>query len=382
LFGWQTEFTKGKKLFMNKRNIILYVLLTLVLTACGGASESGVSSEAGADLSKKFKWKMVTTWPANFPIFQEGAERFADDVRTMSNDRLDIHVYAGGELVPALQVFDAVSNGVVEMGHGSPYYWAGKVPEAQFFSSVPFGMTAKGMNAWLYNAGGLELWNEIYKPFNLMAFPMGNTGVQMGGWFNKQINSMEDIKGLRMRIPGLGGKVFKKAGGNPVLMAGSEVYTALERGTIDATEWVGPFHDMRLGLNRAANYYYYPGWHEPGTVFELMINDSKWSLLPKDLQKIVETAAAATSEWIYAQMEFHNQQALTELKTKKNIKILEFPDEVLSSLKRLTKETLDEEAAASPAFKRVYDAYENFRANYAGWDELSEESYQASLRLE
>jgi len=266
-------------------------------------------------------------------------------VRTVSNDRLDIHVYAGGELVPALQVFDAVSNGVVEMGHGSPYYWAGKVPEAQFFSSVPFGMTAKGMNAWLYNAGGLELWNEIYKPFNLMAFPMGNTGVQMGGWFNKQINSMEDIKGLRMRIPGLGGKVFKKAGGNPVLMAGSEVYTALERGTIDATEWVGPFHDMRLGLNRAANFYYYPGWHEPGTVFELMINDSKWSLLPKDLQKIVETAAAATSEWIYAQMEFHNQQALTELKTKQNVQILEFPEEVLSSFKQLTKQTLDEEAA-------------------------------------
>ncbi len=367
---------------MNKRNIILYALLTLILTACGGASEPSVSSEAGADLSKKFKWKMVTTWPANFPIFQEGAERFADDVRTMSNGRLDVHVYAGGELVPALQVFDAVSAGTVEMGHGSPYYWAGKVPEAQFFSSVPFGMTAKGMNAWLYNAGGLELWNEIYKPFNLMALPMGNTGVQMGGWFNKQINSMEDIKGLRMRIPGLGGKVFKKAGGNPVLMAGSEVYTALERGTIDATEWVGPFHDMRLGLNRAANFYYYPGWHEPGTVFELMINDAKWSLLPKDLQKIVETAAAATSEWIYAQMEFHNQQALTELKTKQNVQILEFPEEVLSSLKQLTKETLDEEAAASPAFKRVYDAYESFRANYAGWDELSEESYQSSLRLD
>jgi TRAP-type mannitol/chloroaromatic compound transport system substrate-binding protein len=367
---------------MNKRKFFFYVLLTLVLTACGGASDTGVSGEADANLSKKFKWKMVTTWPANFPIFQEGAERFADDVREMTNGRLDIHVYAGGELVPPLQVFDAVSNGVVEMGHGSPYYWAGKVPEAQFFSSVPFGMTAKGMNAWLYNAGGLELWNEIYKPFNLRALPMGNTGVQMGGWFNKEINSLEDIKGLRMRIPGLGGKVFKKAGGNPVLMAGSEVYTALERGTIDATEWVGPFHDMRLGLNRAANFYYYPGWHEPGTVFELMINDSKWSLLPKDLQKIVETAAAATSEWIYAQMEYHNQLALIELRTKQNVQILEFPEEVLSKLKHLTRETLDEEAAASPAFKRVYDAYESFRASYEGWDELSEEAYQASLRLE
>jgi TRAP-type mannitol/chloroaromatic compound transport system substrate-binding protein len=255
------------------------------------------------------------------------------------------------------------------------------VPEAQFFSSVPFGMTAKGMNAWLYNAGGLELWNEIYKPFNLIAMPMGNTGVQMGGWFNKQINSMEDIRGLRMRIPGLGGKVFKKAGGNPVLMAGSEIYTALERGTLDATEWVGPFHDMRLGLNRAAKYYYYPGWHEPGTVFELMINNSKWSLLPKDLQKIVETAAAANSEWIYAQMEYHNQEALKELRTKQNVQIIEFPKEVLSEFKRLAKETLDEEAVANPKFKQVYEAYETFRTSYEGWDELSEESYQAGLRL-
>ena len=367
---------------MNKQHLFLTFLLTLFLTACGGTTDPAASGDSVTDHSKTFKWKMVTTWPANFPIFQEGAERFADDVRVMSNGRLDIHVYAGGELVPALQVFDAVSNGVVEMGHGSPYYWAGKVPEAQFFSSVPFGMTAKGMNAWLYNAGGLELWNEIYKPFNLIAMPMGNTGVQMGGWFNKQINTMDDIHGLRMRIPGLGGKVFKKAGGNPVLMAGSEIYTALERGTLDATEWVGPFHDMRLGLNRAAKYYYYPGWHEPGTVFELMINNTKWSLLPEDLQKIVQTAAAANSEWIYAQMEFHNQQALKELRTKQNVQIIEFPKEVLSEFKRLTKETLDEEAAANAMFKQVYEAYESFRADYEDWDELSEESYQASLRLE
>jgi TRAP-type mannitol/chloroaromatic compound transport system substrate-binding protein len=377
----KTVFTKGKIIIMNKRNIFFYLLISVFITACGSGTESNTTG-AVADLSKTFNWKMVTTWPANFPIFQEGAEKFAEDVRTMSNGRLDIHVYAGGELVPALQVFDAVSQGQIEMGHGSPYYWAGKVPEAQFFSSVPFGMTAKGMNAWLYNGGGLELWQEIYKPFNLTAFPMGNTGVQMGGWFNKEINSLEDVKGLRMRIPGLGGKVFKKAGGNPVLMAGGEIYTALERGTIDATEWVAPFHDMRLGLNRAAKFYYYPGWHEPGTVFELMINDAKWMTLPEDLQRIVEVSAAATSEWIYAQMEFHNQQALIELKTKQNIQILEFPEEVLLELKRLTKETLDESAAENPEFKRVYDAYENFRTSYQAWDEFSEEAYQDSLRLE
>lgn len=368
---------------MNKWNILIYVLIGIVITACGDGSETGADSgkQAGIDQAEVFKWKMVTTWPANFPIFQEGAEKFADDVRSMSNDRLDIQVYAGGELVPALQAFDAVSQGVVEMGHGSPYYWAGKIPAAQFFSSVPFGLTAKGMNAWLYNGGGLELWREIYKPFNLTVFPMGNTGQQMGGWFNKKINSLDDISGLRMRIPGLGGKVFKKAGGNPVLMAGGEIYTALERGTIDATEWVAPFHDLRLGLNRAANFYYYPGWHEPGTVFELMINLSNWALLPPDLQKIVEVAAAATGAWLYAQMEFHNQQALKELKTKQHVQILAFPTEVLVELQRLTEATLDEEAAANPEFKRVYRAYEDFRTSYRGWSELADEAYRDSLRL-
>lgn len=356
-------------------------LLCLLLAACGGSGDSGQASANTETTSQQvFKWKMVTTWPANFPIFQEGAEKFAADVKIMSNGRLDVHVYAGGELVPPLQVFDAVSQGTVEMGHGSPYYWAGKVPEAQFFSSVPFGMTAKGMNAWLYHGGGLELWKEVYAPFNLVPMPMGNTGVQMGGWFNKKIDTLEDIKGLRMRIPGLGGKVFKRAGGNPVLLAGSEVYTALERGTIDATEWVAPFHDMRLGLNRAAKYYYFPGWHEPGTEFELMINAQAWGQLPKDLQLIVETAAAAVSEWIYAQMEFNNQAALKELRTKQNVEVLEFPPEVLAELKRLTKETLDEEASKNPAFKRVYEAYSTFNESYKDWSKMSDEAYMKALR--
>jgi len=274
-------------------------LFCLMLSAC---DRPDANTATATDSNRIFKWKMVTTWPANFPIFQEGAQKFSEDVKIMSRGRLEIQVYAGGELVPALQVFDAVSQGTVEMGHGSAYYWAGKMPEAQFFSSVPFGMTAKGMHAWLYHGGGLELWRETYRPFNLIPFPMGNTGVQMGGWFNKKIETLDDVKGLRMRIPGLGGKVLKKAGGNPVLMAGAEIYTALERGTIDATEWVAPFHDLRLGLNRAARYYYYPGWHEPGTAFELIININNWRQLPEDLQRVVTVAAAASNQWIYTQM--------------------------------------------------------------------------------
>lgn len=354
------------------------VLAVLLLSACGGGSTDTATGDI--DTSKKYYWKMVTTWPANFPIFQEGAKKFAEDVKAMSNGRLTIQVFAGGELVPPLQVFDAVSQGTVEMGHGSAYYWAGKVPAAQFFSTVPFGMTARGMNAWLYAGGGLELWNELYEPFNLIAYPMGNTGVQMGGWFNKRIDSVADLKGLRMRIPGLGGKVFKKAGGNPVLMAGSEIYTALERGTLDATEWVAPFHDQRLGLNRTAQYYYYPGWHEPGTAFELMINKGKWEKLPADLQKMVQVAARANSEWIYAEMEFHNQEALQTLKQQKNVEVLEFPEDVLGELKAMTKVTLDEEAGKSADFKRVYDAYQSFMQSYAEWSQMSEDSYQKALK--
>ncbi len=362
---------------MSKRNLLLPLLLVW-LAGCGDTGQQQGGGAVTVDTSHVYRWKMVTTWPANFPIFQEGAQQFADEVRVMSNGRLDIQVFAGGELVPALQAFDAVSQGSVEMGHGSAYYWAGKVPEAQFFSTVPFGMTVRGMHAWLYHGGGLELWREIYQPFNVYPIPMGNSGIQMGGWFKKRIDSVTDLQGLRMRMPGLGGKVLKKAGGNPVLMSGGEIYTALERGIIDATEWVAPFHDLRLGLNRAARYYYYPGWHEPGTEFELLINTERWQQLPEDLKKIVETAAAANSERIYIAMEYHNSQALKELNAKQNIEVLEFPAEVIVELRRLTEVTLNEEAENNPRFKRVYENYIQFQRSYAQWDAMTERAYQRS----
>jgi len=223
------------------------------------------------------------------------------------------------------------------------------------------------MNAWLYNGGGLKLWREVYKPFHVIPFPLGNTGVQMGGWFNKEINSLDDIKGLKMRIPGLGGKVLAKAGGNPILLAGSEVYTALERNTIDATEWIGPYHDQRLGLYRAAKYYYYPGWHEPGTVLELTVNQRAWDSLPTDLQDIISNAAMAENLRMFAEMEQKNASALAELKAHKDIKIRRFPDDVLAKLRILTDETLAEEAAQNPKFKRVYAAYQAFRTKDNAW---------------
>lgn len=350
-------------------------LLALTLTACGPEDQAGPG--AAATNNKVYNWKMVTTWPPGFPVLQEGAERFAANVKAMSNGRINIKVYAGGELIPALQTFDAVSQGTVEMGHGSAYYWAGKVPEAQFFSTVPFGMTPRGMNAWIYHGGGLELWRETYKPFHVVPFALGNTGVQMGGWFNKEINSVDDLQGLKMRIPGLGGKVFAKAGGNPVLLAGSEVYTALERNTIDATEWIGPYHDQRLGLYRAAKYYYYPGWHEPGTVLELTVNQRAWDSLTPDLQAIISHAAESENVLMLSEMEQKNMSALKELQARDDIEIRRFPDDVLNRLQAMTQETLDEEAAANPKFKKVYDAYEAFREQDDAWTAISEKSYLA-----
>ncbi len=330
--------------------------------------------------AKTFHWKMVTTWPPHFPVFQTGVEQLAQDIEMMSGGRLKIKVFAGGELVPPLQTFDAVSQGSVEMGHGAAYYWAGKVPAAQFMSTMPFGMTAKGMNAWLYNGGGLELWRELYQPFNLVPFPAGNSGVQMGGWFNKKIETIADLKGLKMRIPGLGGKVLAKAGGTPILLAGGEVYTALERGIIDATEWAGPFHDKRLGLYRAAKYYYYPGWHEPGTVLEFIVNSKAWAQLPEDLQKIVEIATHSINQRIYTAFEALNIKALKELKEQYRVQVVEFPSEVLKELKRLTLETLDEEATKNVSFKKIYDAYQQFQRENSAWNAISDDAYSRALQ--
>ncbi len=352
-------------------------------TAAIGAAATAAATTAMPALAarKRYNWKLVTTWPPNFPVFMEGVQRFADDIEKMSKRRFRISVFAGGELVPPMQTFDAVSQGTVQMGHGAAYYWAGKVPASQFFTAVPFGMNAQGMNAWLYNGGGLNLWRDVYKPFNLVPFPMGNTGVQMGGWFRKEIKSIADLKGLKMRIPGLGGKVMAKAGANPVLLAGGEIYTALERGTIDATEWVGPYHDQRLGLYRAAKNYYYPGWHEPGPTLELTVNSEAWKELPEEYKLMVENAAAAANTWMLAEFEAKNLQALQSLKQKHKVQVRPFPDDVIRELHKLTGEVLEEEAQKNKVFREVYQAYRSFRETHDAWGQISEAAYARALKL-
>ena len=360
---------------MDRRDFLKKTALTAAGAALAGAAAAGDSAES----SSTVKWRMVTSWPPGFPILQTGAERFAKRVSEMSGGRMTIHVFAGGELVPPLGVFDAVSQGSVECGHSAAYYWAGKCPAAQWFTSVPFGLDAMGMNTWMYFGGGLKLWEEVYARFGLVPRPGGNTGVQMGGWFNRKIKSMADFKGLKMRMPGLGGKVISKAGGVVVLLPGGEIYTSLERGVIDATEWVGPAHDMRMGFHRVAKYYYTPGWHEPGSTLELMFNKKAYDSLPPELRAVVDAAAAELNVQMLSEFEAENARALMKLRAEGKVRILPFPPEVLANLRKLADETLKEVAASDPLAAKVNSEFQKFRKELAGWSQISEKQYYDNI---
>jgi TRAP-type mannitol/chloroaromatic compound transport system substrate-binding protein len=347
----------------------------------GAAAVAATAVNAPAVLAqKKYSWKMVTTWPPGLPVLQEGCERLAKRVGEMTDGRIQIQVFAAGELVPAMESFQAVSDGTVEVGSGAAYYWAGKEPATQWFSAVPFGMNAQGMAAWFHGGDGLKLWEETYAPFNLVPRPAGSTGVQMGGWFNKKINTIDDFKGLKMRIPGLGGKVVAKAGGTVVLTPGGEIFTNLERGVIDATEWVGPYHDLRLGLYQAAKYYYYPGFHEPGTYLEYFFNKKAYESLPKDLQHILDAACMENEAWVLPQFEANNGAALQTLINKHKVQLFKFPDEVFNALRPMAAEVLEEEAAKSPIATKVNESFKKFQKVVGTWGTVSEKAYYDILQ--
>jgi TRAP-type mannitol/chloroaromatic compound transport system substrate-binding protein len=328
-----------------------------------------------------YEWKMVTTWSPGFPISGEAAQHIAEWVGEMSEGRLKIQVYGGGELIPALEGFEAVSQGTAEMCHGASYYWAGKAPATQFFAAVPFGMNAQQVNAWIYSGGGQQLWDELYAGFNLVPLLAGNTGIQMGGWFNREINTMADFRGLKMRIPGLGGRVIAKAGGSAILSAGAEIFTNLERGVIDATEWIGPYHDYLMGFYKAAKYYYYPGWHEPGSALELIVNKSAFDGLPKDLQAMIRTATARANAWTLAEFEAKNNTYLKKLVNEHKVQLRKFPDPVLDALRTYSREVVDEVVAADAMSKKIYASYEAFQKDVAAWADITEKIYYAEIGL-
>lgn len=302
-------------------------------------------------------------------------ENLAERLDRASGGRLKIKVYGGGELVPPFEVFDAVSRGTVEMGHDASYYHKGKVDAAQFFTAIPFGLSYMELNAWIHYGGGLELWRELYEPFDLVPFLCGNTGVQMGGWFNREINGIEDLKGLKMRIPGLGGEVLRRAGGTPITLPGAEIFTSLQTGVIDATEWVGPYNDVSLGLHKAAKYYYYPGWQEPGPGLECIINKDAWNSLPPDLQALVEITCQSITTDMAAEYTHGNSNSLQRLLADSSVELRPFPNELLQHLKSITEDIVDELMAADPASEKIGKAFYEYLEMVEANSNISERAY-------
>jgi TRAP-type mannitol/chloroaromatic compound transport system substrate-binding protein len=345
--------------------------------AAGGAAAAAAAAVGApyVHAAKRVQWKMVTTWPPKLPYLQDAAELLAKKVEAMSGGRFKIKVFAGGELVPPLQTFDAVSQGTVQAGSSVAYYQAGKAPAAQWFAAVPFGLNALGMAAWYQFGDGLKLWEETYAPLNVIPRPGGSTGVQMGGWFNRKIETLEDFQGLKFRIPGLGGKVAAKAGATVTLCAGGEIFTNLERGVIDATEWVGPLHDKIMGFYKVAKYYYYPGWHEPGPFVEYIFNKKAYESLPAEFQAILDAAAAQVGDWTTNGFNAGNGKALDELIGKYKVKLMRFPDPVMAGLKARAREVVEEIAAEDAQARKVNDSFQRFRKVIGAWGEVSEKAY-------
>ena len=354
--------------------VLFYTALVLLLASCGDNENSQAQSDSSAS-QQVYKWKLVTSWPKNYPGLGTAPENFAKKVEAMSNGRLKIKVYGAGQLVPALQVFDAVSQGTAEIGHSGAYFWTGKKKATAFFTSIPFGLNAQEMNAWLHYGGGLELWRELYEPFNLVPFAGGSTGVQMAGWFNREINSMADIKGLKCVSLVWAAMLLPVPVAKSVNIPGGELYTAMQTGVIDATEWVGPHNDLAFGFHQVAKYYYYPGWHEPGSTLELTVNKPAYESLPADLQAIIETAARAVNQDMLDEYTARNNTALEELVNVHGVEVRKLPDEVIKGLRKLSGEAVNELTKDNEFAQRVAKSIEQFKRQVTAYHGISEEAF-------
>ena len=365
---------------MKRRHLLGYGLTgavgTTALASCAADAPSTATGEA-AEAFPEVRWRMATSWPQSLDTLYGAAETVCDRIAAMTDGRFTIEPYAGGEIVPGLQVLDAVQDGTVECGHSATYYYVGKDPALAFGTTVPFGLNAQQQNAWLYHGGGLEAMQKLYESFNTISFPAGNTGVQMGGWFNKEINAAADLRGLKMRIPGLGGKVMDRLGVNVQVLPGGEIFLALERGAIDAAEWVGPYDDEKLGLQKAAQYYYYPGWWEPGPTFDLLINLDAWNSLPPPYQEIVKTAAYESNLSTLAKYDALNGQALQSL-IDQGVELRPFSDEILAAAETAAFEIYDETAQESVTFREIYEPWREFRDAVYGWNRVNELGFAQS----
>ena len=329
----------------------------------------------------KIIWKMAMSWPRNSPGVGVNAQRLAEMITAMSGGRLTVELYAGGELVPPFEVFDAVSSGVAQMGHATPYYWQGKDKAFHFFTGVPFGLTVAEYTGWLYFGGGQELWQRAYEPFGVLPFYAGSSGPQAGGWFRKEINSLSDLQGIKMRIAGLGGEAMRKLGVNVVLLPPGEIFSAMQSGTVDAAEWVGPWNDIAFGLYKVANYYYMPAFHEIGPALEATVNKEAYEALPSDLQEIVKRAVMASASESYADFTYGNVKSFAPLLAKEGVQLKTFPDDVMQALYQASEESLVEISETSPLAKEIYDSfieYRNEANSYAQASELAALKMRAS----
>lgn len=342
--------------------------------AAAGTAAGLASFPAPAIAQGRTEWSMVTTWPRNTPGVGVNAQRCADLITALSDGRLTVKLYAAGELVPPFEAFDAVASGTAEMMHGTPYYWQGKNTAFHWFTGVPFGLTAAELTGWLYFGGGQDLWDEVYAPFGIKPFYAGNSGVQAGGWFTRELKGLADLQGLKFRIAGLGGAVMQKLGANVVLTPPGEIFAAMQSGAVDGAEWVGPWNDLAFGLHQIAKYYYMPAFHEAGPALEVSVNKDRYDELPSDLQQIVAAAATATATTTLADFTYHNIQSLAPLLEKHGVQLRHWPDDVVVAMGKANREVLNEITAANPMAAKVHESFEKYLTQartYTTWSDLA-----------
>ncbi len=343
-----------------------------ILAGCG--TESSSSNAPAVQTSPRLNWRLASSFPRSSDIIYGAAELLSERVAALTNDRFQIRVYPGGEMVPSFQVLDAVQQGTVQMGHSASYYFKGKHPALIFDASVPFGLTSRQQNAWLYYGGGMELLRELFGQFNIINIPGGNTGTQMGGWFRTPIDTPSDLDGLKMRIPGIGGEVMDQLGVTVQVLPGGEVYLSLERGAIDAAEWIGPYDDERLGLHEVADYYYYPGWWEPGPGLSFYINQDEWEGLPSNYQEALSTAAAEANMHMLSEYDAKNPMALERI-MESGVELRRFSDEIMQAAQEQTRAVLEDQASGNKMFRKIYDSWNAFREDSHRWFATAELGY-------
>lgn len=370
---------------MDRRRFLKTAALgaTGVAAACspGAQNQEGEGPAAPAVVRKKRKLKMVTTWPKNLPGLGTGAERVAKRISEMTDGEIDITVYAAGELVPAFESLDAVSTGAAEVYNGAEYYWQGKSPAYNFFTAVPFGMTANEHRAWIYHGGGQQLWDQLGARFNVKPIMSANTGVQMMGWFNKEINTPEDLRGLTIRSPGLGGEVMRRLGAESITIPGGEIYQALASGRVDAVEWIGPWNDLSLGFYRVAKYYYWPGYQEPGSALATGFNLDVWNSFTAPQQAMIEAACAAEDNYTLAEFNANNASALRTLVKEHGVELKRMKPEVMAAIGKVSGEVVREAGQADELAKQIFESFMAARTDGAYWSEISEEAYWQDRKL-